>query len=283
MVSGAVHAAFETAARLGLGRVDPVVLHHSQHVSIRLFPLKVVARVMRMDEPAAEARLRRELAVAGHLVAKGAPVVGTVSELPAGPHVDNGFGLTLWRFVDHVAADGDKPEHIVVAAKALRQVHAALADFPAELPSWITKIDKCRMLLEDQSALPAIGASDRRFLLAVYRRLLASIEASRVELVPIHGDALLENVLITAHGALWHDFEDACLGPREWDIGWLPNVDLRQFGALDRNFLSLLSDLRSLCVSVWCWDRSDISEKRDAAEYHLSRLKESFGQGSPSG
>ena len=72
------------------------------------------------------------------------------------------------------------------------------------------------------------------------------------------------------------DFEGVSLGPREWDIGSLPNVDLTAFEPINRDVLSALSVLRSLCVSVWCWAKYDMPEKREAAEYHLQYLKQRF-------
>jgi hypothetical protein len=35
--------------------------------------------------------------------------------------------------------------------------------------------------------------------------------------------------------------------------------------------------LRSLCVSVWCFAKYHIPEKREAANYHLGYLRERFG------
>jgi thiamine kinase-like enzyme len=38
---------------------------------------------------------------------------------------------------------------------------------------------------------------------------------------PVHGDAHLGNVLATARGAVWTDWEDAFVGPIEWDLASL--------------------------------------------------------------
>jgi predicted trehalose synthase len=274
--AGAVHAAIRVARRLGIGPVDPLVLHASQHVSIRLRPLDVVARVAGTQEAGAAARLRRELAVARHLVARSAPVVPPTAEFPAGPHFHDGYGVTLWRFVAHLAADADNSADVKRAADALRRVHRALADYRGELPSFMVKIAKCRALLQRGSALPALPAADRAFLLAVHDRILAAVDASLVEPVPIHGDAHLGNVFITSDGALWTDFEDACLGPREWDIGSLPEGGRTAFDSANHDLLSALADLRSLCVCVWCWARYDAPERREAAQYHLGYLRERF-------
>jgi thiamine kinase-like enzyme len=182
--------------------------------------------------------------------------------------------MTFWEFVSHVPADGDNAEHTARAAVALSRVHQALADCPSELPNFWVKIDQCRNSLQTPSALPALAPGDRQFLLSVYRSLRAALDPLPVPLVPILGDAHLGNVFITSDGALWNDFEDACLGPREWDIGFLPEAELPAFEPLNRDALVELAYLRSLCVSVWCWALADIPEKRQAAEYHLGYLRE---------
>jgi hypothetical protein len=275
---GAVAAAMEVARRLGVGRVDPVVLHTSQHVNIRLLPTGLVARAMRDDVQSLD-RLRRELSVAQHLAARGAPSVGLAAGVPPGPHFSDGFAVTFWEFVSHVPADEDNAEHTARAAAALSRVHQALADFPSELPNFWAKIDQCLNLLQTPSALPALAPGDRQFLLSVYGWLRTALGRLPMRLVPILGDAHLGNVFITSDGALWNDFEDACLGPREWDIGFLPEPELTAFEPLNRDALVELGYLRSLCVSVWCWALADIPEKREAAEYHLGYLRERASAG----
>jgi hypothetical protein len=272
----ATQAALQVARLIGIGPIEAIILHHSQHISIRLFPSDVVARVLLAGRREAEGQLRRELTVARHLVENAAPIVGPVTELPAGPYFHSGFGMTLWRFVEHIAADPDNREHMASAAKALRRVHDALAGIPVDLPSFRTKIGECGASLEDGSSLPALPFTDRRFLLAVYGRIIAALDALPGKAVPIHGDAGPHNVFITSEGARYTDFEGVSLGPREWDIGSLPNIDLTAFEPVSCELLALLSDLRSLCVSVWCWAKYDMPEKREAAEYHLRYLRERF-------
>ncbi len=220
--AGAVAAVTKVAQCLRVGRVDPVVLHTSQHVSIRLLPTGLVARAVRDDRQSLD-RLRRELSVGQHLAARGAPSVRLAAEVPPGPHFSDGFAVTFWEFVSHVPADEDNAEHMARAAEALSRVHQALADFPSELPNFWAKIDQCRNLLQTPSALPALAPGDRQFLLSIYSSLRIALDRLPVRLVPILGDAHLGNVFITSDGALWNDFEDVCLGPREWDIGFSPS------------------------------------------------------------
>lgn len=278
----AVHAAISLARRLGADGVAATILHTSEHISIRLSHLDVVARVRVADRPAIDQELRRELAVAWHLVRKAAPVVGPSTALPAGPHFQDGLGITLWQFVEHVAADSDNRTHMESAARALRRIHDALADFPDALPPFRAKIDKCRALLQDHSALTALPGADRAFLLAVHGRITAVLDIFPLVSVPIHGDAGAHNVFITSAEALYTDFSDVSLGPREWDFGFLPDIDLTPFEPIDRDLLAVLGDLRSLCVAVWCWAKYEMPEKREAADYHLRFLKERFASSSPS-
>ncbi len=107
--------------------------------------------------------MTRELRVARHLIENAAPVVGPCAELPAGPHVEQGFVLTLWKFVEHTAADGDNVEHVARAAAAL---HRALVGFRGELPDlflkcWRLKMNRCGMIALTTIALasPALAAS----------------------------------------------------------------------------------------------------------------------------
>src|SRR5262249_21377617 len=146
------------------------------------------------------------------------------------------------------------------AAAALRRIHDALADFPEALPDFMIKLERCRALLADPAALPALAAADRGFLRAAYDHIMMQLAVSPFHRVPIHCDAGAHNVFMTPQGALYADFSDVCRGPREWDIGYLPDIDPTPFAPIDRRLFSILPDLRSLCVSVWCWDKYDMPE-----------------------
>jgi len=275
MSSRAIEAAIRLTQRLGVRRVDPVILHESQHVSVRLFPLNVVARAVSIDDREATKWLSREIDIARHLAKSAAPIVGPAAEWPAGPHIQDDFAFTLWEFVEHVAADGDNAAHVMLAAQALHRLHQALAAFPGELPDFWNKVDHCRRMLESEAALRALRAADRDFLRKAFDRLRVSLAGLPAEAVPIHGDTHLGNVFITADGARWNDLEDVCLGPREWDFSGFPEADLSAFEPINRDLLSVLHYLRSLCVVVWCSEKYEVPEKREAAAYHLQYLRAS--------
>jgi Ser/Thr protein kinase RdoA (MazF antagonist) len=275
MSSRAVEAVTRLAHRFGIGRVDPVILHESRRVTIRLFPLNVVARAVSIDDHEATSRLSREIEVARHLAKSAVPIVGPAAQLQAGPHIQDGFAFTLWEFVEHIAADGDNAAHVVRAVEALHRLHQALAAFPGELPDFQDKMDHCRRMLESETMMPALRAADRDFLRRAFDRLRASMAGLPMSAVPIHGDTHFGNLFITADGARWNDLEDACLGPREWDLSSFPEADLSAFEPINRDLLCALHYLRSLCVVVWCSEKYDMPEKREAAAYHLQYLRAS--------
>jgi thiamine kinase-like enzyme len=275
MSSRAVEATIRLAHRLGIRRVDPVILHESQRVTIRLFPLDVVAKAVSIHDEEARDRLFREIDIARHLAKSAAPIVGPATELPAGPHVQDDDVLTLWEFVEHAVADDENADHVARATEALGRLHQALAALPGELPDFRDKVDRCRRMLESEAVLPALRARDRSFLLRAFDCLRTSIDRLPASAVPIHGDAHLGNVFITADGVRWNDLEDVCLGPREWDLSGFREANLSEFELINRDLLSAMHYLRSLCVVVWCSEKYDMPEKREAAEYHLRYLRAS--------
>jgi hypothetical protein len=69
----------------------------------------------------------------------------------------------------------------------------------------------------------------------------------------------------------WTDFEPVSIGPREWDICWVPG--LAMFEPIDRECYEVLSLVRRLCVSTWCWALPHLPGKLEAANYHLNYLR----------
>jgi thiamine kinase-like enzyme len=180
--------------------------------------------------------------------------------------------MTLWQFVIHrPAQESDGP----VVAESLRRIHGALATYPGRLPPFTVAIDSCCYLLHDGRGLPDLRPSDRNFLLTEHNRLRMLLAAAAVTPVAIHGDPHLGNVLITSAGPLWTDWESACVGPLEWDLSCLPDSSMAGIAPVDPDLLAVLRDLRSVCVAVWCSAEPDRApDKREAAEYHLRRLRE---------
>ncbi len=266
---------------IGLGAVEPVLLGAAHHTILALPPSGLVARVQ-SAEPAAVAHATavRELAVARHLVARGAPVVAPPAERFAGPHVLASAVVSLWPHVEgaRTADDTDAP----IAAATLDAVHRGLRDYAGDLPSYTRTLDRCWRVLTDGAASRAVSATDRTLLATQYRRLRGAIAGTPGDPVPLHGDAHLGNLLIGTDGPRWIDFEDACIGPRELDIACLPEAAWRSFEDADRTLIGLCADLKSVCVAIWCSaDASRSAEMRAAAGYHLDRVRRFAGRPTP--
>ncbi len=180
--------------------------------------------------------------------------------------------MSLWPYVEHgrAAVEADA----ALAAVTLESVHLALCDYRGELPVYTQALDHCWTVLAADGTSAALGAHDTGLLKTQFRRLRDEVEGTAKEWVPLHGDAHLGNLLLGGQSPLWVDFEDACVGPREYDIACLPSTAWSHFGDADQELTRRYADLRSVCVAIWCWaDLSRSAEVREAAQYQLGRVR----------
>ena len=121
--------------------------------------------------------------------------------------------MTFWRYV---RPDGEIEPG--VAGRALRSIHDALLDYEGELPP-------TGHPGETEATLDSVQSSPQVEVL----RAVGS-KSTHVGVQALHGDAHLFNCLESAHGPLWHDFETACRGPREYDLAALVLRDRAEDG-----------------------------------------------------
>lgn len=253
----AVAAAVAVARAHGLRVDEPIVLASLFAVRVHLKPAPVVARVptltARVRNPI-EPWLARELAVVGYLASRGAPVVPPSSALPPGPHAHDGLAMTFWQYVEPV------PGRAVTAAETgrmLGELHAALRAYPGELPLLappLSDIPACLAML-DRENVNAIDAADIAMLRAAHDRIAPRLHALPGPLQPVHGDVHPGNIIPTAQGLLWNDFEDISLGPVAWDLTSLamcgPDALSEYPGTADPAMMELCSEARMLQLSCW--------------------------------
>jgi hypothetical protein len=199
----AVEAAVTVARANGVRCDDPVVLSDQWHPLVHLRPAPVVARVTSGAAFAGSGDIVRELDVARHALAGGAPVAPPSDVLDPGPYEQAGHTIVFWEYVEHEG----RPEP-VAAGEGLRAVHDALADYEGDLPG----PGHSERTIE---LLAALDPSDDVELL----RELASQPLPPGQ--ALHGDSHLANCMASLCGPLWHDFETACRGPREHDLAAL--------------------------------------------------------------
>jgi phosphotransferase family enzyme len=198
-------AALAAAHGAGFAVERAEVARVASNVLVRLEPGPLAARLTGATEGFRDsaANLRREVRLAAALAAGGAPVLAPLG----GPYEAGGRTVTLWPWLELHGDAGDAEQ----AGRALRGCHDALADLdPAGL-----ELEPHAMLTEARRlALGALPA-----LVPAIDRALATLAAAPQRIV--HGDSHPGNVLWTAGGPLWSDWEDAHLAPLEWDLGCL--------------------------------------------------------------
>ena len=268
-----VAAAVEVARGHGVSVSAPRVLAASNNVVVQLAPAPLVAKVAatwrRRDQR--RGRLARELAVARHAAGHGAPVVQPSVDPPAGPHRRDGYELTLWKLVEPARREADSAE----IADALTAFHTAMADYPGQLPSFRSSLDEATDLLADTSCLPRLQADDRAVLVRTDRRIREALPAFSWHQRPLHGQPHEGNRFVTPSGVLLFDLEDACSGPLEWDLAYLPSEITTHFERVQLELLTLLRQAVSLCVAVWCWaDPDRAPDVAEAAHVHVGILRE---------
>ncbi|MCK2213272.1 phosphotransferase [Actinomadura sp. ATCC 31491] len=214
-----------TAAALALARRhglpagdDPAVLGNVFSLTLHLRPAPVVARVAtrmpRLRSPIGD-WLRMELEVTAYLAAQGAPVVSPSAELPPGPHLEDGFAISFWTWLE---PDPDRVATTADCAAMLGDLHAVLRTYPGELPLMCANDVPRGLALLDATG-DVLSPAEKDLVRSAAAELAPFMAAPPGDLQPLHGDAYPANLLATRRaGLVWIDFEDVCRGPVEWDL-----------------------------------------------------------------
>jgi hypothetical protein len=208
---------------------DAVVVAAGSNVLVHLKPAPVIARVMTGTAELhgdAERWLAREVAVGAFLGERGLAVLPS-DVLAPGPHQYEGLWMTFWQFVEHDASRPPPSAHEL--GGSLRELHAALADFPGELGRLSQVRDWLDRLVAELRPSPGLSPQGRDLLRSHLQGLTPTVFESPLPAQAIHGDASIGNLLRTGNGLIWNDLEDACVGPVHWDVAGLI-IDARTFG-----------------------------------------------------
>lgn len=211
------HAIAETRAlarELALD-AEPLVLADKSNLVLALEPHPLVARVAMATSlvRVGMAFLRREVDITRFLSQRGAPVTRPT----AGPFERGGLVISIWER-ETIVADRADPR---ASGAALREVHRHLTQYDAaSLPVW-GSVEEARAVF---ARARFFTASERARVERAWDDAMKVVDSARARSAsfqPVHGDAHIGNVLATKRGPLLTDWEDAFVGPVEWDIASL--------------------------------------------------------------
>ncbi len=170
--------------------------------------------------------------------------------------------MTFWEFVEHDTSESLPPAHEL--GGSLRQLHAALADFPGELGPLKDVRDWLDQLLDQLYPSPKLNHQDIDSLRSQLQALTPTVFESSLPGQAIHADASLSNLFRTESRLIWNDFEDACVGPVHWDVAGLVVEAraaggseafvadfLRAYGGLGLDELDDFIAAEHLFVTIW--------------------------------
>ena len=249
------------------------ILEDSNNTVIYLAPSSIVAKVSTsILQKQKISNLKHELNVGLYLTKHDAPVVPPSKELPAIVYRYNNLEVTFWQYC--MGEIREKLDEIKLVT-AIEQFQASFSGYQGELRLFTENYQECCLLLNSDRLSPELSTNDRQFLLQVYEYLSARLHAFKYKCVPIHTEIHSGNVMWQNNKPLLIDFESCCLGPRELDFLLFSEKTLSACPGINinRELVKVLSELKSFCVTVYCYLQLDRSPKmREAAQYHIDRL-----------
>ncbi|MEU6250503.1 phosphotransferase [Glycomyces sp. NPDC047010] len=261
----AVAAAESAAASIGLDATEAVALQESDKYALRLLPCDVLARVAPVEAQVSAF----ELDVAGRLAAAGAPVA--VPHDPPRVHEHDGFTVTFWTYYPPAAEVVPPAEY----ADALARLHAGMRALDVPTPHFTDRVAEARGIVGDRDRSPALPEDDRRVLLDALDlgRKIAERGGDQV----LHGEPHPGNLLATAGGPRFIDFETCCRGPVEFDVAHAPDAVAAHYEGADPDLVRECRIVMLAMITAWRWDPEDRfpDGMRFAAE-KLAELKAGF-------
>lgn len=254
----AVDAATSIVTRLGLAVDDAIVLHNSNKLAVRLLPCETFARIAPRGEEVAEL----EIDIAQRLAANESPVAALEPRVAPRAYERDGFVVTLWTYYEQVPHDEPSPAAV---AEALGRLHAGMGRTESTAPHFTDRVAEAQHLVAHRDLTPRLAAPDRELLGTTLERLRRTIGERGAPEQLLHGEPHPGNILSTADGLRFIDFETCCRGPVEFDLAHVPRDIAQHYASADQELLGECRGLVLAMVAAWRWDPGDQFPNGDRA------------------
>ncbi|MBW0091526.1 aminoglycoside phosphotransferase family protein [Pseudonocardia sp. KRD-184] len=198
----------EACDRIGVSHDGAELLRLGENAIYHVPSAPLVVRIARGPRYWDDAT--KEVAVAEWLKAAGIPAARV---WPIDQPLDvGGHPVTFWRYIPGRRGG---PGDVRVLGRLLKQVHELPPPADFRLPTQ-DPLQRVRPRLETAR----VDEDERSFLLKVFDELLAAVSELEFPLPEgvNHGDAHVQNLMITGGRAELIDFEGFCWGHPEWDL-----------------------------------------------------------------
>jgi aminoglycoside phosphotransferase (APT) family kinase protein len=274
------------SAAAGLDSSNARLIRMGENALFHLPSAGAVARVARSMGYWADAG--REVAISHWLAAEGIRAARACAAIDQ-PVEAAGQPVTFWEFID--GRDGDR-EDVTDLAEVLRRVHQLPRPASFTLPA-----EDVLGRIPGRLQSAAVPAADREFLQARLDELEVQLPRLRFPLPPgpTHGDAHVQNLMITADGPVLIDLERFSWGQPEWDLamtatewqtaGWWTDEEYARFaGAYGWDVTTwdgypVLRATHELKMTSWLAQLA--GESPDAAREYKTRMWTLRGQAAP--
>jgi hypothetical protein len=248
-VERAIAATTALSSELGLVVGETRIVGNSNKLGVRLLPCDAFARVAFSGQEA----FQFEIEIARGLTEIGSPVARLDTRVEPRVFERDGFAFTLWRHYEQPGIDPSATSY----AKALEGLHAGMARLDVVAPHFSDRVSEAERLLLSPDRTPRLQDTDRELLLETLRSCGSRIyeRSSREQL--LHGEPHRGNVLSTAVGPLFVDFETCCFGPVEFDLAHVPEGVCEAYYAADPELIQESRRLVLAMVAAWRWDTDD--------------------------
>jgi len=119
------------------------------------------------------------------------------------------------------------------------------------------RVTSAQRLIDAPARTPDLGDADRELLSRTLRSASGAIRGSGAPEQLLHGEPQPGNLLSTARGPLFIDWETGCRGPVEFDVAHTPPEVAARYPRTDPDLLIECRLLVLAMITTWRWDRDD--------------------------